>query len=248
MPHRLVPALLAVLLAPLVGASCGGKVAFTDPDASPPGSTPAPVPPPPSPTPDAGDSGSSGDCAARGGVCLPTGTSAPPNRRPAGAGEGSCGGTDVCWVLVEPPAGGCTIDAECNPSPAISALYGSCFHGICVCKSGYHVQPNGKCDRTSPPLCPSQGGTCYQEPATCPADHLEGSIDSNRTCGDFVAAVCCTPEASCKGPTKDVGGTRVPVEFVCCAPNDALTPPVCVSGWRTCADGNSPVAAPGGCG
>lgn len=245
MHHRVLLALAGLSLSPLLASACGGKTAAVDPDAAP---SPSAIPSDaalPTPPADAGDA-SAGDCAARGGVCLPKGGTAPPDRRPAGPGEGACGGADVCWVKVAPVSGRCTSHPECNPDPTISALYGECFFGVCVCRPGFHVQPSGKCDKTPPPECAKQGGKCFQQPATCPAGNLSGTDDLNRTCGDFVEAVCCSPEAACKGPRKSEAD--VPVGFVCCAPNDAQSAPACVNGWQTCAPGSSPVALPGGCG
>lgn len=247
MHHRVLLALAGLSLSPLLASACGGKTAAVDPDAAP---SPSAIPSDaalPTPPADAGDA-SAGDCAARGGVCLPKGGTAPPDRRPAGPGEGACGGADVCWVKVAPVSGRCTSHPECNPDPTISALYGECFFGVCVCRPGFHVQPSGKCDKTPPPECAKQGGKCFQQPATCPAGNLSGTDDLNRTCGDFVEAVCCSPEAACKGPRKSEAGVDVPVGFVCCAPNDAQSAPACVNGWQTCAPGSSPVALPGGCG
>ncbi len=257
MPCKLAHAVASLSVLSLVVAAlpsaCGGKTSALEPDAAP---SPSVVPSdaaPASPL-DAGDAivgdASAGDCAARGGVCLPKGAAAPPDRRPAGPGEGACGGGDVCWVKATPASGRCATHPECNPDPTISALHGECFFGVCVCKAGFHVQPNGKCDKPPPPECAKQGGKCFQQPATCPAGNLSGTDDLNRTCGDFVEAVCCSPEAACKGPRKvdgGGGGVEVPVGFVCCAPNDALRPPACVNGWQTCPAGLTPVALPGGC-
>lgn len=189
------------------------------------------------------DSGSS-DCESRGGVCLPEGESAPPTYRRAGAGEASCGSGAACWLLVTPEGDtACTIDAECNPSPTISTLYGSCFQGICVCKTGYHVQPNGKCAPAVPGDCKSQGGSCVTI-AGCATGQVEGTAAANLSCGDFAPAVCCyrqdTQPSQCKGPSAD--------SFQCCAPNDASHLPVCESGWITCPADHAPVKAGVGCG
>ncbi len=243
---RLVGALTVALLGAPLATACGGKTTSALEDASGPDAGDASVI---EASPDAGPD--AGDCGARGGVCLPQATSAPPNRRPAGPGEGACAGTDVCWVPVSAPApSACTSDPECNPSPTISAIYGRCFFGVCVCNAGFHVQASGKCDRPEPPPCADQGGKCYQQQKnpTCPAGQLEGTRALNRTCGDLILAVCCTPEAACKGPTKPAGASSVPLRFVCCAPNDTQYAPACVNGWQTCLEGAVAAALPGGCG
>jgi hypothetical protein len=90
-------------------------------------------------------------------------------------------------------------------------------------------QPSGKCAPTAPPDCKTQGGTCHQNPATCPAGTVGADQGTDMSCGDLVAAVCCFPAASCTGPS-----------LVCCAPNDASDPPICENGWLTCPPNDSP--------
>jgi hypothetical protein len=170
-----------------------------------------------------GDGATTAACAARGGVCLPAGTSAPPDRRPDA--DVPCEGTDICWVLVESGDSACTTDAECNEDPSVSSLRGECFHGTCVCQAPYHVQPSGKCAETPPPNCPASGGTCRQVPAECQATELAGSADMHLSCGDETPALCCVPTASCKAS----------VDFVCCGASASPYEPSCVNGWKTCA-------------
>jgi hypothetical protein len=121
----------------------------------------------------------------------------------------------------------CATDQDCNEDPSISALHGQCFHGICICTTG-HVQPSGKCGPTPPPDCAAHGGTCRQEPATCAAGELQGEHDTNMSCGDFIAAVCCMDATTCKGPT---------VDLVCCGASATPYEPTCVNGWKTCSAG-----------
>lgn len=125
------------------------------------------------------------------------------------------------------PAAVCTFDAECNESPTLSRLQGTCFHGVCVCTPPAHVQPNGKCGETQSPGCAQQRGKCRQSPAECFPQELAGDEDTNRTCGDFVAAVCCIPEVACLSP----------VDLVCCGASTTPYEPICVNGWRTCGAG-----------
>ena len=186
---------------------------------------------------------STSDCVKLGGICLPKGESAPPTYKPAGPGQGTCAGTDACWVLASgtPVGQACVKDQDCNASPEISALHGECFHGICVCNTGT-VQPNGKCG-SAVTECKNQGGTCHQMPATCPTGKIESDQSTNMTCGDFVAAVCCHDPSSCKGPS--INGK--PVEFACCGPIGGQGP-ICVNGWLTCPAQYTPVdTSKGGC-
>lgn len=160
-------------------------------------------------------------CAARGGVCLPEGESAPPNRVPSA--EPLCEAGHVCWLPV--PAGDepCAEDADCNEDPAVSAMHGTCFSGVCVCTVGY-VQPSGKCGAAPPGDCAAHGGTCRQDPAECEAGELQGELETNSSCGDFVPALCCVPVDACKGPA----------DLVCCGAAASAYEPLCVNGWRTC--------------
>jgi hypothetical protein len=216
------------LLAPLVAcagslaSACGGSVA-TVPDgarASDAGAGPSQVP-------DASP-GETKACLALGGVCLPPGATAPPDRRPARATTPLCVGSDVCWVKVTMDTRVCKVDAECNESPAISSLQGSCFEGACMCHAPFHVQPNGRCGAATPPECDAQGGKCRQAPdANCLAGELQGDVGTNMSCGDFAPAGCCFPAAACKAP----------VDFVCCGASTTPYEPTCVNGWRTCAGG-----------
>lgn len=179
------------------------------------------------------------DCAPRGGVCLPSGASAPPNRRSANASEGRCSPGEVCWVLASAGDAACTTDPDCNDDPSVSALHGGCFMGVCICKNGFFVQPNGKCGPTKPASCPSSGGTCRQMPAQCNAGELETHFDtSQESCGDLIAAVCCVPTASCKAP----------IDLVCCGASTTEYEPSCVNGWKTCgASGPTPKVRTGTC-
>ncbi len=162
-----------------------------------------------------------------------------------GGGDGAVGIPPLLDAATKPdgatlPDGSalvCKTDADCNGDPQVSSLEGSCFQGICICRSGLHVQPNGKCSKTLPTDCMSSAGKCVQNPATCPGGLSEGSQEVNMTCGDLVAAVCCFDPTTCIGP-----------QFTCCAPNDAAHAAVCESGYRTCPADYSPVGPGGGCG
>jgi hypothetical protein len=136
-------------------------------------------------------------------------------------------GTDADASTTTDGGVACTKDHECNFDLTMSSLAGSCFNGVCICKVGYYVQPNGKCGSTAPPSCPNQGGTCRENPATCQTGELEGDYETNMSCGDFQPAVCCTPAASC----------HAPIDIVCCGAAAAYYEPSCVNGWRTCAAG-----------
>lgn len=173
--------------------------------------------------PDAGteEAGTTSACAARGGVCLPDGESAPPNRMPSA--EPLCEAGDVCWVLVPTGTEACVTDVDCNEDVAISALHGACFEGVCVCKFG-NVQPSGKCGPASPGDCAAHGGTCRQDPAECEASELRADLDTNTSCGDFAPALCCVPADKCKGPD----------DLVCCGAAADPYEPLCVNGWKTC--------------
>lgn len=146
----------------------------------------------------------------------PTSTATPPSAptssppRPPGVPPG--------------PAAVCASDADCNDSPTLSRLQGSCFHGVCVCMPPAHVQPSGKCGETASPGCPQQRGKCRQTPAECLPQELEGDAETSRSCGDFVAAVCCIPEVACLSP----------IDLVCCGASTTPYEPICVNGWRTC--------------
>ena len=180
-------------------------------------------------------------------------SSVPSANDDAGGGGGGGGGTDGATGPLPPGLDGaakpdgapppdasvavCKTDPDCNGDPQVSSLEGSCYQGICICRSGLHVQPDGKCSKTLPTPCTSSAGKCVQNPATCQAGLLEGSLYVNMTCGDFVAAVCCFDPASCIGP-----------QFTCCGPTDAVHAAVCESGYRTCPAGYTPVGPGGGCG
>lgn len=110
----------------------------------------------------------------------------------------------------------CNGDGDCNG--------GTCFEGMCMCEVPKYVQPNGRCGDDAPPECTASSGTCRQNPAECMAGELEGELSTNQTCGDFIAAVCCYPAASCK----------TTVDFVCCGASTTPYEPRCVNGWRTC--------------
>ncbi len=183
-----------------------------------------PEPPEPGEPTDAGaDAGTDPACVAGGGVCLPEGESAPPNRMTSPEACDDEG--HVCWVLV--PAGAvCEQDHDCNEDPEVSTLHGSCFSGVCICTVGY-VQPGGKCAAAPPGDCGAHGGTCRQDPAECAAGELRGELQTNASCGDFVPAVCCVPSASCQGPA----------DLVCCGAAASPYEPLCVNGWKTCGPG-----------
>jgi len=186
----------------------------------------------------AADGGSgSPDCAAHGGECIPQGQAPKSPHRQAGPGEGTCAGGDVCWLPVSTVYPVCAQNSDCNEDPRVSTLWGQCFQGVCVCHSGYSVQPDGKCGPTALADCAGQGGTCFQG-ETCPQGkqaEIAGSAGTNMTCGDFVAAVCCFTAGSCKGPT---------TPFHCCTPADGDEAPICVNGWLTCEPGDAPSANP----
>jgi hypothetical protein len=110
----------------------------------------------------------------------------------------------------------CTNDSGCNG--------GTCFEGTCLCALPKYVQSDGRCGDAQPPDCATSSGTCRQNPATCMAGELEGELGTNQSCGDFVAAVCCFPAASCKST----------VDFVCCGASTTPYEPSCVNGWRQC--------------
>ena len=192
----------------------------------------------------------SDDCIAKGGVCLES--TPPPNYRPAEKGEGTCSGDHVgasCWVRVErAPVPVCYNDQGCNGDPAASALWGKCFNGVCMCKSGYTVQPNGKCHTPPPPDCTTQKGTCRQQPAQCLGDELGSAQETERSCGDFVAATCCNKTISCSRPAQEAAGAGwFPIDFTCCSKAGGGKLPICVNGWQTCEAGDTPLAKPGIC-
>jgi len=213
---RSAPAVLSLSLL----FACSGKVASVENG----GTTDAGATPP-SQQPDAG-SRTTKACEALGGICLAAGESGPPNRKPTLASSPLCNGTDVCWVTLM-PSGVCQTDADCNEAPAVSALWGQCFQGVCLCQPPFHVQPSGKCNKTPPPECNQQGGKCRQNPASCQPGELEGDLQTDMTCGDLVPAVCCFPAASCKAP----------IDLVCCGAAASYYEPTCVNGWKTCAAG-----------
>jgi hypothetical protein len=180
------------------------------------------------------------DCVAKGGLCVGR-SIPPPNYRPAKSGEGTCEAGAVCYVLVSTPDAVCSTDAQCNGNSSVSSPWGSCFLGVCMCKEGYSVQPNGLCHTPPPPKCTSQNGTCRQGPDQCLADELIGSVPLN-DCGDFVATVCCDKAATCKGPTRAApGGGPVHVDFECCSKTLGTRPPICENGWQTCPPDSSPI-------
>jgi hypothetical protein len=190
---------------------------------------------------DAGDAaggeaggGSKGDCASKGGTCLPPSETPSSAFRKANPGEATCGpGTDVCW-LPDTGNANCKTDADCG-DPKAPVAWGKCFLGLCMCRSGYHVQPSGKCGTDLPADCATQGGSCVTAPATCAGGALVGSDPMNQTCG--ASGTCCMPAASCKGSTS----------FSCCAPNSVVHAARCESGWRTCPSEEDAFSKPGGC-
>jgi hypothetical protein len=101
---------------------------------------------------------------------------------------------------------------------------GTCFAGVCMCEVPKYVQADGRCGDDAPEECIAGGGRCQQDPAECMPGELEGELQTNQTCGDFVAAVCCFPAGSCK----------TTVDFVCCGASTTPYEPRCVNGWRTC--------------
>ena len=194
------------------------------------------------------DAGAADDCVKKGGLCITNDLPVPASYRPAGKGEGTCA-AGACYVPVgvgQAPI--CFMDQQCNGDSSVSALWGSCFFGVCMCKPGYTVQPNGKCNTPPPPECATQKGTCRQQPAQCLADELGSAQDTEMSCGDLIEATCCNKKATCAAPAREAAGAGyVPVDFQCCAPNDAANPPICVNGWQTCRPSETPVAKPGGC-
>lgn len=176
-----------------------------------------------------------GDCVAKGGVCVTGDQSRPPNRHLAGPGEGACAGDATCWVP-DATAAACTVDTGCNDDPKISSSVGTCTLGICVCRPGAYLQPSGKCGFAAPPLCLPQGGACRQNPDTCLAGELRSDQNTNMSCGDLIAAVCCVKATACKAP----------IDFTCCSKTN-LSGPICVSGWKTCLPDQTPTALPGTC-
>lgn len=120
----------------------------------------------------------------------------------------------------------CATDQECNDDPAISSLAGRCFAGLCFCLPSFYVQKSGRCGSGVPPACVEQGGEC-QGSATCSAGTMEGIVPPNQACGDAGTAVCCLPDATCRGHSA----------FICCSVDSVAHAPVCVNGWRTCPHG-----------
>lgn len=121
----------------------------------------------------------------------------------------------------------CNLDHECNEDLSMSSLAGSCFQGVCICKSNFYVQPSGKCGVTEPPLCAAQGGTCRTNPADCESSELEADFKTTMKCGDIQPFMCCLPKTECYAP----------VDIVCCGAATMYYEPSCVNGWRTCAAG-----------
>ena len=168
-----------------------------------------------------GDAGSSGRDAATdsGGTTTDGGTDA--------SAKAACRTVQDCNedALTSPPAG------ECEGEPmTIERGY-----GVCVCRAGFHIQPDGKCGSAPLPSCTGMGGQCMQGATKCPAGMVAGSDAANMSCGDLVAAACCFEAAQCFGP----------FFLVCCGPADAHNPPFCESGYLTCAPPDTPG---GGCG
>jgi hypothetical protein len=120
---------------------------------------------------------------------------------------------------------------DCN-EVVMDSLAGTCFAGYCICRAGMYNQPDGRCGPTAPPDCKTQGGTCHQNPATCPAFTTGADQGTDMSCGDLVAAVCCFD--TCKG-SLDLAN------LVCCGPTGAADPPICENGWLTCKPADAPV-------
>ncbi len=220
--------------------ACDGSLATVlSSDGGPEASVPGPGDPDGS-TP--GTDGGTSTCAAHGGLCV--GKSPPPaGYRVATAAEGKCETGATCYVPdTAPPTPACTTDQDCNGDSSVSSLMGTCFHGVCICQSPYHVGTNGKCANIKLPDCQSQSGTCRQTPATCLGTEIETTIDP-AACGDLVESVCCTATAACKGAFD--GAT--PVDFACCGKAGGRRPPVCLNGWKTCADGAFAILPGAGC-
>jgi hypothetical protein len=191
------------------------------------------------------------DCSTKGGKCVDGHSKPPDGYRLAGAGEGTCSGSASCWLpITTVPAGVCSKDQDCNNDPSVSALWGTCFYGVCMCHAGHTVQANGKCDTAPPPDCMTQKGTCRQAPAQCQAFEIGSEQSTNMSCGDVTEAICCNSVKLCKGPARQAaGGVSAGVAFVCCPGNDGTVPPICVNGWTVCPSGSSPLEAamcPGG--
>lgn len=168
-------------------------------------------------------------CTSQGGLCLPPFSTpgGPPERHPSD--QALCSGDQSCWLVVGTPAiAACKTEADCSedPSPAaVSAAVYVCFQGVCACRPGYHVQPNGKCAAKDPQDCTASSGRCVNGTQCEPGWHRTSTV-TDQTCGDFQAATCCAP--ICK----------TPVDLVCCNFSDGKkSEPVCVSGWTTCETG-----------
>jgi len=134
----------------------------------------------------------------------------------------------------------CRTVQDCNEEPMTSPPAGVCdgvpgYDGVCICRAGFHIQPDGKCGSAPLPSCTGMGGQCMQGATKCPAGTVPGSEAANMSCGDLVAAACCFEAAQCFGP----------FPFVCCGPADEHIPPFCESGYLTCTPPNTPG---GGCG
>lgn len=164
---------------------------------------------------------------------------------PTGTGTGSqppvvdgSTSTDAGLPSDDAGSGTCETDQDCNTNPAMSAMLGTCFHGLCLCNEGSVIQRTGKCDRKEFPDCQTQGGRCQSIDAKCKDGELASAEKTNASCGDLVPAVCCNTASGCKGPT---------AKLVCCGPAGGSRPPICVNGWQQCPAGHTPVAEPGKC-
>jgi hypothetical protein len=190
---------------------------------------------------DSADSGTPGDGGSPDGGSVNDGGSTLDGGSSMDGGGGPGPFSPVCYN-----------DQGCNADASVSSLTGKCFGGICICQTGFTVQPNGKCGKTPAPDCMKQSGKCYQQPAECPAGSLESAPESNFSCGDLIEAVCCLIKGTCVGPAREVpGGGWVPYEMVCCGgvsgSSEQTRIPICVNGWQTCRAGQTAREARFGC-
>jgi hypothetical protein len=196
-----------------------------------------------------GSSGSISECCdasaktpcelEHGGACYDPSVTPPASEhlRKAGVHEGfgTCYGALVCWIPdttpITPPSAVCVHDADCN-GYASTGNAGHCFNGFCFCTDGTHLEDDGRCGPTLLPCAqvPSEIGSACENGTSCPEGYLAGDTALNATCGDFAAAVCCTPASKCVGP----------IDLQCLTDSFATKSPICVDGWMTCPAGSNP--------
>jgi hypothetical protein len=197
---------------------------------------------PPGTTPDGGPNVAVvPPCEDKGGICATGELPDPPGRRPARAGEAKCAdAAATCWLSKGGMAPVCYNPQGCNGNNAVSAQWGDCNFGICFCKAGFTVQPDGRCNIAPPPTCEAQLGTCRA--SSCMATELLGSSVSSASCPDDADMLCCNATSSCAGGAQEAAGAGwVPVAFECCSKTKGTTAPICVNGWQTCEADASPV-------